>query len=534
MWTLAIEEQFYLVWPLVVLGTFKAFRGSLKALTTVCVVGVGLSVAIMVTVYGPGDPLRAYYGTDARMHTILMGALLAILLSVWTPSAAAAKRIAIWSIGAFVLMLIAWNVATGTSPRYYYGGSVLYAALACVVIAGALQAGPLRKLLGITPLAWIGRLSYGLYLFHWPIIVWLVPSRVHIDGIALDALRVVLTFAVATVSFYLIELPIRERRMPTLPWKRAEPFDKAKRMPRRSVMRWLAIPLIAISLTIVVTSASGATPPPSYMTGVKPPKADFIWNYGDPLYCGTPQKAEMQQAAAKARELGRPELVRPASNVRILLLGDSTACSFVPGLTAVGHQVGANVQQASVFGCGMASGQITTTRGEQITPNSQRCPEMVHDFQVPAVAKTRPDLVVWMSLWEKSDIVSHGKTLVSGTPKWDAEMLRRMDKELARITKYGAKVAMLTIAPPPRTTPRAPPTPRIARSTSRATSASRASSGSSRRVILIRSRSSTSPSACAPAARRARRTCAASSSAPTAATSARSQAWSRRTGSSHS
>jgi peptidoglycan/LPS O-acetylase OafA/YrhL len=448
MWTLAIEEQFYLVWPVTVLAIFKLSKGSLKALAAVCAIGVAISATIMASVYGPGDPLRAYYGTDARMHTILMGALLAILLSVWTPSAKAAKRIAIVSIGAFVVMLYAWNVATGTSPRYYYGGSVLYAALACVVIAGALQDGPLRAALGITPLAWIGRLSYGLYLFHWPIIVWLVPSRVHIDGVALDALRVVLTFVVATISFYLVELPIRERRLPRLPWKQIEVFDKGKVNQKRSVLRWLGIPLVAVSLAIVVTSASGATPPPSYMTGVKPPKADFIWNYGDPLYCGEPQAAELKEAGAKARELGALRTDQSPKDLRILLLGDSTACSFYPGLKAVANEVGAQVQQAAVFGCGMAAGQITTTRGEQITPNSQRCPEMVHDFQVPAIRAARPDVVVWMSLWEKSDIIKDGKTLVSGTPEWQAEMLRRMDAELRRVTKYGAKVALLTIPPP--------------------------------------------------------------------------------------
>jgi hypothetical protein len=271
---------------------------------------------------------------------------------------------------------------------------------------------------------------------------------VHIDGIALDALRVVLTFIAATISFYLIELPIRERRLPRLPWKQTEIFDKGKINSKRSVMRWLGIPLVAISLTIVVTSASGATPPPSYMTGVKPPKADFIWNYGDPLYCGTPRPAEIQEATSQARDLGTPKTQQSPNGVRILLLGDSTACSFYPGLKAVGNEVGAQVQQAAVFGCGMASGYITTTRGEQITPNSQRCPEMVRAFQVPAIKAMQPDIVVWMSLWEKSDIISHGKTLVSGTPEWDAEMLRRMDVELKRITRYGAKVAMLSIPPP--------------------------------------------------------------------------------------
>jgi hypothetical protein len=261
--------------------------------------------------------------------------------------------------------------------------------------------------------------------------------------------RVVLTFAAATVSFYLIELPIRERRMPTLPWKRREPFDTSARRSRQGVLRWLAVPLVGVSLAVVVTSASGATQPPIYLTGVKPPpRTNFPWNFGDPLYCGKPQKAEMQEATKTARSLGEPKLASEASGVKILLLGDSSACSFFPGLKAVGNEVGAKVKQASVFGCGMASGRITTTRDESITPNSQRCPIMVHDAQVPAIADMRPDVVIWMSIWEKSDILVKGKTVVSGTRAWTREMLRRMDKELARLTRHGAKVVMFTSPPP--------------------------------------------------------------------------------------
>ncbi len=132
----------------------------------------------------------------------------------------------------------------------------------------------------------------------------------------------------------------------------------------------------------------------------------------------------------------------------MLVLGDSTACSIFPGLKAVGDEVGASVAQAAVFGCGMASGDVTTTRGEQITPHSERCPAMVESAQVPAVAEMRPDVVLWMSLWEKSDMIVNGKTLVSGTPAGDAEMLQRMDATLRRVTKYGAKVVLVTIAAP--------------------------------------------------------------------------------------
>jgi peptidoglycan/LPS O-acetylase OafA/YrhL len=490
MWTLAIEEQFYLVWPLIVYVVMRVSRGSLRALAAVCGIGVVASIAVMVITYGPGDPLRAYYGTDARAHTILIGALLAILLAVWTPSAAAKRRLTTAGIAAFVVMMYAWNVATGTSSRYYHGGSALYAVLACIVIAGALQPGALRTALGFRPLAWIGRLSYGLYLFHWPLIVWLVPSRVHLSGLPLNGLRLALTFVAATLSFYLIEAPIREGRRPSLPWQHAATANRRARASQRKVARWLALPAVVATLAVVLASSTGATAAPSYLSGTQtpsfafaaptpapvtasnksarsptgktpstsrraapdvtfvPPKLDFIWKLGDPLFCGTPRPGETKEAVDEAHKLGVPGLSAPAAGMRILILGDSTACSLFPGMKAVGDEVGASVAQAAVFGCGMASGNITSTRGDQITPDSNRCPAMVDAAQVPAVTQMRPDIVIWDSLWEKEDPIVDGEALVSGTPAGDAEMLKRMNATLALVTAYGAKVVMLTAAAP--------------------------------------------------------------------------------------
>ena len=482
MWTLAIEEQFYLVWPLVAYTALRLARGSLRVLTAVCVVGIIASVAVMAITYHPGDPLRAYYGTDARAHTILMGALLAILLVVWTPGAAAKRRLRTASVVSFVVMIYAWHVATGTSARYYHGGSIAYAALGCVVIAGALQPGVLQSALAIRPLAWIGRISYGLYLFHWPLIVLLVPSRVHgLHGLPLNLLRLTATFVAATLSFYLVELPIRERRRPTLPWHpapRGEP--RAPRARRRNVARWLALPAVGATLAIVLASTTGASSAPSYLAGsqappsislpagsrlaasrgahtptapipaapkyVPPPHTDFPWSYGDPLFCGTPRANETHQAIDEAHKLGPPALAQSAAGLRVLIVGDSTACSLYPGLKAVGDEVGADVYQAAVFGCGVASGQITTTRDEQVTPHSERCPFMVDEAVTPAIFELRPQIVVWMSIWEKSDLIVGNQTLVSGTPAGEAAMLARMDAELARLTVYGAKVVVLTEA----------------------------------------------------------------------------------------
>jgi peptidoglycan/LPS O-acetylase OafA/YrhL len=484
MWSLAIEEQFYLVWPLITFALLRAARGSLRLLGAVCIAGIAASIAAMAFLYDKGDPSRAYYGTDTRAHTILMGALLAIVLAVWNPGAVARRYIRTTALMAFIAIMIAWNATTGTSARYYHGGSAVYAALTCIVIAGALQPGVLQRALSLRPLAWIGRISYGLYLFHWPLDVWLVPTRVHLHGTPLNLLRLAVTFAVATISYYLVELPIRERRRPALPWR---DHDRHRHPPRRNVARWLAIPALAVTLAVVLTTTTGAAPAPSYLVGARrpprissppilsvrrstpttpgesaagpspttsippPPKftpihpTAYPWSFGDPLYCDTPRATDTREAVDEARKLA-PLDVTPGSGLRILLVGDSTACSFYPGLKAEGDRYGVYVAQAAVFGCGVASGQITTTRNEQITPHSERCQDMVNEAVDPAIYEVRPQVVVWMSIWEKSDLVVDGKTLVSGTPAGDAEIQRRMDWELARLTAYGAKVVLLSEA----------------------------------------------------------------------------------------
>jgi peptidoglycan/LPS O-acetylase OafA/YrhL len=91
LWSLAIEEQFDLVWPLIVLACLRVSRGSRKVLAGVCVTGIAASVAVMAMLYEPADPSRAYCGTDARAHTLLVGAVLALVLTRRRPSAAAAS-----------------------------------------------------------------------------------------------------------------------------------------------------------------------------------------------------------------------------------------------------------------------------------------------------------------------------------------------------------------------------------------------------------------------------------------------------------
>ena len=440
MWSLAIEEQYYLVWPLVVFLCLRARRGSLRLLAAVAGAGAALSVVAMHWRFTPANPNDAYYATDARAHSLLIGALLAMLFVSWRPTARAARAIVPASIVAIVGVFAAFHVVTGSTSAYYGLGSLVFALLTAVVIAGAMQPGMLASALSVGPLVWIGRISYGLYLWHWPITVWLVPSRVSLDGNGLNALRLAATFAAATLSFYLVEQPIRRRGF------------------RPAVAVLVFAPIAAIAAAVLWVSAAGARPAPSYLVGTAPTPAQtaaatsagapqFPWALGDPLICGEPRPEETDEATRAAA--AQPALQLPgASGQRVLLLGDSTACSLWPGLHAVGDVEHVTTDQGSVFGCGIAVEEFTSTRNEPVTPNTQRCKPFL-DWAIPtSLSRVKPTAVVWMSTWEKEDIVDSGRTIVADTPEWRTAMNARIDARVQQLTAGGARVFMVTEAAP--------------------------------------------------------------------------------------
>jgi hypothetical protein len=210
-----------------------------------------------------------------------------------------------------------------------------------------------------------------------------------------------------------------------------------------------AAPTTTTTTTFGLVHSLARPYPPAPTTG--PP--NFIWGYGDPLFCGGPTPTEAQQAAQTNAD--DPPLANAAvlRGQRVLIVGDSSACSMFTGLAAVAKTNGFTADQGVVFGCGIASGEITTTRDEAITPHSSRCASMV-DWDVPtALARAQPTLVIWMSIWEKSDLVVNGRTVVAGTPEWEAIIQSRMDAALARLTYGGAKVVIATEpAPAPANT----------------------------------------------------------------------------------
>ena len=217
LWSLAVEEQFYIVWPLLMAGGLALF-GKRHVLVLI-LAGAAASAIAMAALYEPGSAVtRIYYGTDTRASGLLIGSALAF---VWTArqsegggglralaEMSALTLLGLGGLGALVGLTL---LAGGSSPFLYQGGFALVGvATAAAIVAATHARSPIAKGLGLPVLRWIGVRSYGIYLWHWPVMVLTRPGvDVPLDGVALFALQVVITLALAEGSYRWVEGPIR-------------------------------------------------------------------------------------------------------------------------------------------------------------------------------------------------------------------------------------------------------------------------------------------------------------------------------------
>lgn len=215
LWSLAVEEQFYLVWP-IILTIALFFKPKKGRLAMIMLGGALISALIMAFMYTPGeDPSRVYYGTDTRVFSLLCGAGLAV---VWPSrklkprvSKAASNSLDLIGLGALVLIgCMIWQT-NEYQPFLYRGGLLLLSLITTIAVAAlAHPASLLARLLSCAPLRWLGVRSYGLYLWHYPVIVMTTPmvstGEVHPVRIIL---QVVFSIVLAALSWHYIEEPIR-------------------------------------------------------------------------------------------------------------------------------------------------------------------------------------------------------------------------------------------------------------------------------------------------------------------------------------
>lgn len=441
-WSLAIEEQFYVFWPLVVFGLIAWKRRSPVAVLVVASLGAVASVIAMQFLFREGDTTRAYFGTDTRIAAIFLGCALAAAFHRWghVPTGRARYAVEFAALLGLGWLAYAWWTIDGQDPFLYRAGFLLceIAVLALIASVTHPEEGVIGKAFSFKPLCWVGLVSYGLYLWHWPVFVFANESRLHVKGIPLLALQLMITFAVAAASFYLIERPIRRG------WR-----------PKRPSVGWWVAPA-AMGLTAVVILAMTFSAAPSVTSDdvaaalAAPPAGNTGANTGGAVPGA--QAAGQPASNVPVRQAARAALGR---NPRVLVAGDSVAFTVAAGLVPYQETLGVEVKSEAVIACGVArgDGRFKTSEG-QILTESAEC----HNWPTrwsDTIAAFRPDVALLVVGWP-----GHTTRLVEGEwrgpcdPAFDRFYEGEVREALRVLHAQGTKVAFTTV--PYYRSPKAP------------------------------------------------------------------------------
>src|ERR1044072_4299335 len=266
LWSLSVEEQFYIVWPfLLMLGLrlvpeLKNATGVRPRLAGVTLIAALLSGILMAVLYSPSlDPSRVYYGTDTRALELLVGAALAMVwpsrrLHARIPPQARRTIEAAGVLGLTVIGLMFWRTSE-FSPFLYRGGfAILALGSALALPALAHPASRLGPIIGCKPMQWIGERSYGIYLWTLPIIVLTSPQEAHGADLLRAIFQVAAIFSVAELSWRYVENPIRHGALGRLwaQWKSGR--WRRERLSRRG---WAVLTGSAVIAAIAIAGLAG-------------------------------------------------------------------------------------------------------------------------------------------------------------------------------------------------------------------------------------------------------------------------------------
>ena len=279
LWSLAVEEQFYLLWPLLFTATMALASWMLRwgrhVVLLAVLLGAAASALLMAALYQPdADPSRIYYGTDTRAAGLLLGAALAFVWAPGRPGRSSRRTspllldaLGLAALGGLVVFCLLLNQY---QPFLYRGGFALVALTTAAVIMLAVH--PRARLLGTgllgrQPLRWIGLRSYGIYLWHWPVFMVTRPELdVPIDGLGLLVVRLAATVVLADLSYRYVETPIRRGALGRA-WRTLRAARGVRRW--RLGVRWTgAVGMSAAFSVALGVAVVQAQPPaaPSYLS----------------------------------------------------------------------------------------------------------------------------------------------------------------------------------------------------------------------------------------------------------------------------
>ena len=427
-WSLAIEEQLYLVLPLLVVGGLALGRGSRKPVAALLTLGLAGSV---VATFLVDDQLRAYYGTDVRAAELLAGALLAVVVAA---RPASMSRLAPFGAPALAALLLAWSTTTQSDPALYRGGFLLHAALVVVVIVAARGESWFTVVLSVRPLRWLGRISYGAYLYHWPIFLWLTEARTGLEGVPLAVLRLGVSLALAEVSVRFFEEPVRrgERILPG-------------RAPYALAGAALAVSLSLVAVTTSVPEPAVGMDFTTAPSLVGPSSLVSSFDAEEPPLPPAPS-SPTTTAVIPGPEVFTPAVPRaPGEPLRIYVAGDSNAYILGMKMFDWGEENDVQVWASGWFACHIVPGGTYRWAGEPKHTESQ-----CNDWKTQRereIAKIRPHVVLLVygsfdlldRQWDGSDEWTH-----IGRPDFDAALVDNIELMTDTLAYGGARVVWAT------------------------------------------------------------------------------------------
>jgi peptidoglycan/LPS O-acetylase OafA/YrhL len=426
-WSLSIEEQFYFVWPvlLLVLLRLGALRRRWVVLAGAAAL-IALSAWAMAHAFDPEAPSRAYYGSDGRAQQLLVGVLLAVAMF---GVARASRPRPVWgvlSLVGFVALLVSFNRYSDQASFYYRGGALLVALFTALLIAG-LERGPsspIARLLSLGPVAWLGRISYGVYLWHWPVLVWLhvSPDASATERRLVTVARIALTLLVSSVSFYLVERPIR---LGKVPWVR--------RSTPRTVFAF------AVCLALLSSAAYATTRP-------------VVQQHVAQTHAPTGVIAQSAEGSVTACPHDPNPCLRvagPGGAIVVSTVGDSTMQAYDPGLMLLARRHGFRYVQGAVGGCPIGHRLLATgSNGQRFKKSNHVCFDRTPGIFRNLVRKRHTDVFIATSTNEQSRSVgADGQLLIPGTAAHIAATEAALDASVTELTSRGAYVVLVHTLP---------------------------------------------------------------------------------------
>lgn len=383
-WSLAVEEQYYLVWPILMALVIRAgrrvgasdnvrahaaWRSTMARIGVLAAIGVALSAAtsLILSLTGSSSD-RIYFGTDTRAQSLLIGSTLAVLRwGAWTGGERGAARRK-WLDGAAVLGIVTLGVVTVTDVSttvIYRGGFLVVGLTTAVIIASAVMDGsPVARLLSLRPLRELGRISYGVYLWHWPVFAIVSQRRIGWSWGATTVLRLAITLALSIITFSLVEEMFRRR----IKW----------RLGLLPVV--VALMIVALLVVALLAATSGAV-----ASDAERFAADQHRNAAPPTVVTTTA----------------PPIAVPPPPTSVLVVGDSFGTALAAGWTGdtTDPATAVTITDATFPQCGPFRSPADITRQPLFAADAAVCGD-------------------WRTAWPAAMAASHPKVVVVAARSW--------------------------------------------------------------------------------------------------------------------